>query len=183
MNPSSSTPFHRVGHQVVNGPAADVAVGGDAFAAGSEQLVDRQAGRSTRQVPQHSIDGVEQPPARVHEPLGHPEPLPDVFPIEGIHADEHVGIAGQKRLGLPFQFPRIEPRGVIGVCIQFAIRHEPDHQAVRRLGFFSGKRKSIWRVGTESLVVGKQPGDARRHGGDASSGSATLLPRRGFTLQ
>ena len=183
MNPSSSTRFTAWATKIVNGPAADVAVGGDAFAAGSEQLVDRQAGASARQIPQHPVDGVEQPPAGVHESLGHPEPLPDVFPVKGIHAYEHVGIPCQKRFSLPFQFSGIETCGIVGVRIQVSIRHEPEHQAIRWLGLFPGERKSLGIDGTEALVVGKQAGDTRRHGSNASSGPTALLPRRGFALQ
>jgi len=51
--------LHRVGYQVVDGAAAHVAVGGHAFPACAEQLVDGETRTSARKVPQHPVDRIQ----------------------------------------------------------------------------------------------------------------------------
>ena len=75
-------------HQRVYGLASDVPVGGDFLPASTEQLVDRQLRMAARQVPEHVVDIVHELAAGVHEALSVPQLLPDMFPVEGIHAEQ-----------------------------------------------------------------------------------------------
>ena len=92
-----------VGDQVVDGIAADIAIGGNLFASGSQKLVDRQVGVAAGQIPQHAVDQVDGPAAGVEEALRVPQLLPDMLAVEGVDAADQWADPRFEILALPLQ--------------------------------------------------------------------------------